>query len=271
MSAPSRNGQGGSRRLALRQRCCLDAPSANVGPLAGIAGDDPCSAWTWRSGFDLFPCLQGMTRSCWRSAPSGSNVPLLAGDDPKSLVFCTSRVERSLACRGWTGGRSAARSRFCARPFRLSRRNLTTPIARSEQTAPGPEKPPGLVRQRPERPGGIIQPGGGFRSLMAYRSDGNGPSSRAGPGPRRQVSPPGGSGSSIRPSPTPKQRGIAPAPGESDRRSGERSPVDGVSRERRYRGLSSTAGGDLPARRCKIFSRLRRPPAPADCRPETRR
>ena len=38
MSAPSRNGQGGSRRLALRQRCCLDAPSANVGPLAGIAG-----------------------------------------------------------------------------------------------------------------------------------------------------------------------------------------------------------------------------------------
>ena len=37
MSAPGRRGRGGSRRLALWQRCCLDAPSANVGPLAGIA------------------------------------------------------------------------------------------------------------------------------------------------------------------------------------------------------------------------------------------
>ena len=37
MSAPGRRGRGGSRRLALRQRCCFDAPSANVGPLAGIA------------------------------------------------------------------------------------------------------------------------------------------------------------------------------------------------------------------------------------------
>ena len=37
MSAPGRRGRGGSRRLALWQRCCLDAPSANVGPLARIS------------------------------------------------------------------------------------------------------------------------------------------------------------------------------------------------------------------------------------------
>ena len=41
MSAPDRSGRGGSRRLALWQRCCLDAPSANVGPLAGIAEKRP--------------------------------------------------------------------------------------------------------------------------------------------------------------------------------------------------------------------------------------
>ena len=41
MSAPGRSGRGGSRWLALWQRCGLDAPSANVGPLAGIAGSQP--------------------------------------------------------------------------------------------------------------------------------------------------------------------------------------------------------------------------------------
>ena len=80
---------------------------------------------------------------------------------------------------------------------------------------------------------------------MAYHSDGNGPSSRAG-SPARE-------GRSRRPAaPDPRSvrhrlPGSAPAPGESDRRSGERSPVGGVSRERRYRGLSSTAGTDLLA------------------------
>ena len=41
ISASDRSGRGGSRRLALWQRCCLDAPSANVGPLAGIAAEVP--------------------------------------------------------------------------------------------------------------------------------------------------------------------------------------------------------------------------------------
>ena len=35
MSVPGRRGRGGSRRLALRQRCCLDAPSARGGHLSG--------------------------------------------------------------------------------------------------------------------------------------------------------------------------------------------------------------------------------------------
>ena len=131
MSASDRSGRGGSRRLALWQRCCLDAPSANVGPLAGIADAVVCFPEAKKSWEDSMPCRRArleLTADATLETISRSRPVRDASDHAACLCFRhddlapaasapEGRALRRQGASAWRAGGVACRDRGGRRRF----------------------------------------------------------------------------------------------------------------------------------------------------------
>ena len=136
MSAPGRRERGGSRRLALWQRCCLDAPSANVGPLAGIAGWTAPTTRCTATRRTFLPRTLRLLSAVVRRQPCA--------------LFAVAALER-----GGGGGTACIVERSASAGDRRSRRRRLPPrrdAVRRQQcrllVRPGPQRPSGGARRQ---------------------------------------------------------------------------------------------------------------------------